>query len=342
MKNMKWLLGVSLALALSACGGGGSDCSLVGGAFCSSSEKAENKAPVARAGSSQSVLLADGLVKLDGSASTDANGDALTYQWSLLSKPGGSLASLIEPSSVKPSFLPDKLGAYVFSLVVADGKLSSDASLVTVLVSELNAPPVADAGPDQSVLLGSVVTLDGRDSSDANKADVLTFAWTLNKPDGTSQNLTGIRPTFTASLTGVYLASLLVSDGVSVSNIDTVRVQSAAANVAPVARISALTNVAMGSQVQLSGLASSDANNDALTYKWALLRKPTTLTGARADSVAVLSGVGLSTPVFTADVAGIYVVSLVVSDGQLSSEPVTAAVTVSDVNDVTGLDGQGN
>jgi hypothetical protein len=33
---------------------------------------------------------------------------------------------------------------------------------------------------------------------------------------------------------------------------------------------------------------------------------------------------------------------LVVSDGQLSSEPVTAAVTVSDVNDVTGLDGQGN
>jgi hypothetical protein len=341
MKKAKVWVMTGLVSLLTACGGG-SDCNFLGGAVCDSSTAVVNMAPVANAGASQSVLLNGVAVQLDGSGSTDANGDVITYQWSLLSKPSRSAATLSGATGVKPTFTPDVNGAYVFSLVVSDAKLTSAASLVTVSVSELNAPPVANAGSDQNVVLDSVVTLDGRDSTDANFGDQLTFSWSLSKPDGTSQSLTGVKPTFTANLAGVYTASLMVSDGVLTSEIDTVRVQVSAINLAPIAMISALSNVSMGSVVQLSSLSSSDANNDVLTYKWALLRKPTRLTGAKADSAAVLSGVGLANPVFTADVAGIYVVSLVVNDGKVNSEPVTAAVTVSDVNDATGLDGQGN
>ena len=91
-----------------------------------------NLLPVADAGNNQAVDVGD-TVSLDGSGSTDANGDAITYNWSLVSKPEGSLAEPDDPTAVAPSFLADKKGDYVLSLVVNDGLVSSEPSNVTVL-----------------------------------------------------------------------------------------------------------------------------------------------------------------------------------------------------------------
>lgn len=332
MKNLRVWCVLALLPVLAACGGGGSGCNLLGGALCDSSTPVENKAPVAVAGANQSVLLGAGSVKLNGSGSTDANGDTLTYQWTLVSRPTRSTAALSQATSVEPTFTPDVLGAYLFSLVVSDTKLNSATSFVTVTVSEVNAPPAANAGVDQSVLVNAVVSLDGRDSSDANRDDVLTFTWSLVRPDGTSTVLTGVRPTFTAALTGTYTASLTVRDAVSFSEPDAVRVVVSAVNAPPVAVITAPSSVVMGTRVQLSGASSTDSNRDTLNYKWALLNKPMKATGALADSAAVLSSATLVNPLFTADVAGLYVLSLVVNDGQVNSEPVTVLVTASAQN----------
>lgn len=332
MKNLRVWCVLALLPVLAACGGGGSGCNLLGGALCDSSTPAVNLAPVAVAGANQSVLLSAGSVKLNGSGSTDANGDSLNYQWTLVSRPSRSTAALSQATSVEPAFTPDVLGVYLFSLVVSDSKVSSATSLVTVTVSELNAPPVANAGVDQSVLVNAVVSLDGRDSSDANRDDVLTFTWSLVRPDGTSTVLTGVRPTFTAALTGIYTASLTVRDAVSSSEPDAVRVVVSAVNAPPVAVITAPTSVVMSTRVQLSGASSTDSNRDTLNYKWALLNKPMKATGALADSAAVLSSAILVNPLFTADVAGVYVLSLVVNDGQVNSEPVTVTVTASGQN----------
>ena len=332
MKNLRVWCVLALLPVLAACGGGGSGCNLLGGALCDSSTPVENKAPVAVAGANQSVLLGAGSVKLNGSGSTDANGDTLTYQWTLVSRPNRSTAALSQATSVEPTFTPDVLGAYLFSLVVSDTKLNSATSFVTVTVSEVNAPPAANAGVDQSVLVNAVVSLDGRDSSDANRDDVLTFTWSLVRPDGTSTVLTGVRPTFTAALTGTYTASLTVRDAVSSSEPDAVRVVVSAVNAPPVAVITAASSVVVGTRVQLSGASSTDSNRDTLNYKWALLNKPMKATGALADSAAVLSSATLVNPLFTADVAGVYVLSLVVNDGQVNSEPVTVTVTASGQN----------
>ncbi len=291
-----------------------------------------NIAPVAKAGSNQSVLLGSGVVRLDGSGSTDANGDTLSYQWALLSKPASSLSTLSESTSVRPAFTPDVPGEYIFSLLVRDGKLSSVPSAVSVTVSEVNAPPVANAGIDQSVLINTVVTLDGRESSDANRNDVLTFTWSLVRPDGTSAVLTGVRPTFTAAMSGAYTASLTVRDALSSSEPDAVRVLVSALNAPPVAVITAASSVLVGGAVQLSAANSTDSNRDALTFSWSLLSKPMKASGALADSAAVLAAPTLVNPVFTADVAGVYVLSLVVSDGKVNSEPVTVTVTASSQN----------
>ncbi len=332
MKNFRVWCVLAVLPVLAACGGGGPGCNLLGGALCDSPNPVVNQAPVAVAGANQSVLLGAVSVKLNGSGSTDANGDVLTYQWAMVSRPSRSTAALSQATSVEPTFTPDVLGVYLFSLVVSDGKLSSATSLVTVTVSELNAPPVANAGVDQSVLVNAVVSLDGRDSSDANRDDVLTFTWSLVRPDGTSAVLTGVRPTFTAAMTGTYTASLTVRDAVSSSEPDAVRVVVSAVNAPPVAVITASSSVVVGTRVQLSAASSTDSNRDALTYRWSLLNKPMKATGALADSAAVLSSATLVNPLFTADVAGVYVLSLVVNDGLVNSEPVTVAVTASALN----------
>ena len=120
-------------MLLATCGGGGSASTPV------TPVTPVNAAPVANAGLAQSVLTGT-LVTLDGSASTDANNDALTYSWSLTSKPAGSGAALLSPTAVKPTFTADVAGTYVAALTVSDGKLSSSAATVSLTATSPVTP----------------------------------------------------------------------------------------------------------------------------------------------------------------------------------------------------------
>ena len=284
-----------------------------------------NVAPVANAGSNMSEVL-NKVITLDGSASSDPNGDPLTYKWKLLSLPSGSKATLTSDTSAKPTFTADIAGVYVFTLQVNDGKVDSAIATVSVTASAANVAPVANAGVNQSVVLGTV-TLDGSASSDAN-GDTLTYKWALlSSPSGSSAVLaspTSAKPTFTAVLPGVYVFSLQVSDGKLDSSVVTTTVTASASNVAPVANPGAFQSVVLG-PVTLDGSASSDANGDTLTYKWVLIAKP-------IGSAAVLSSETSAKPSFTADIVGVYVASLVVSDGKLTSDIKTTAVTAAAAN----------
>ena len=70
-------------------------------------------------------------VKLDGSGSYGKSCD-LSYAWTLATKPAGSNASLANAGSVKPTFVPDRSGDYVFNLVVGEAGGTSDPASVTV------------------------------------------------------------------------------------------------------------------------------------------------------------------------------------------------------------------
>lgn len=286
-----------------------------------------NAAPVANAGVAQNVV-AGSVVTLDGSASWDANSDPLTYAWTLSSKPAGSTAALTTATSAKPTFTADAAGTYVATVIVNDGKVNSSAATVSITAAVANVAPVANAGVAQNVVAGTLVTLNGSTSSDAN-GDTLTYAWTLiSKPAGSTASLTGATsalPSFTADAAGTYVASLAVNDGKLNSTATTVTVTAAAANVAPVASAGVAQNVVAGTVVTLDGSASSDANGDVLTYAWTLTAKP-------AGSSAILSSATLAKPAFTADVAGTYVANLTANDGKLSSVATTVAVTASIAN----------
>lgn len=286
-----------------------------------------NAVPVANAGTNQNVTAAT-LTTLDGTASTDADLDGLSYTWSLISKPSSSNAALSSTTSPKPTFTPDVAGTYVASLVVSDGKDRSPTAVVTVIASGSNSAPVANAGSAQSVSTAAVVTLNGTGSTDAN-GDTLTYRWTLtSKPSSSTAALssaTVASPTFTADLAGSYVASLVVNDSkVDSTNTSTVTITASAANSAPVANAGPVQTVSRTGgtvTVTLTGAGSTDANSDTLTYKWTVGYQPAT------SSITLLLPTTVS-PTFAATVAGIYVFTLVVNDGKVDSAVSTVAITV--------------
>jgi hypothetical protein len=109
---------------------------------------------VANAGPNQTVFVTQ-TVQLNGSSSTDVDGDPLTYSWSFLSRPAGSTSALSDPAVVNPTFVVDKAGNYVVQLIVNDGFVNSAPSTVTI--STTNSPPVAQC-QNVSVIAGSLCT----------------------------------------------------------------------------------------------------------------------------------------------------------------------------------------
>ncbi|MBO6620533.1 MAG: fibro-slime domain-containing protein [Balneola sp.] len=255
-----------------------------------------NTIPVADAGADQSVTAtgATTSVTLDGSGSSDADGDALSYSWTL----NGSVVSTDASFSTN---LAD--GSYTFSLTVSDGE-ASDSDDVSVTV--VNTIPVADAGADQSVTATGAttsVTLDGSGSSDAD-GDALSYSWTLNG------SVVSTDASFSTSLAdGSYTFSLTVSDGeasdsddVSVTVVNTIPVADAGAD-------QTLEATGATTTVTLNGSAT-DADGDALTYSWS--------NGAMDASTSVNLAVGTHT--FT----------LTVTDEQGATDSDQVTVTITD------------
>ncbi len=167
--------------------------------------------PVADAGVDLQRDVSD-LVTLDGTGSSDPEADPITYNWAFTSKPASSTATLTNPTTDSPSFTADVQGYYVIELIVDDGKVSS-ADTVTVRAGNI---PDADAGNDQNVTTGTLVTLDGSVSSDPD-LDPITYSWTFAViPVGSAATLSGattVALTFTPDLDGVYSIQLIVNDG---------------------------------------------------------------------------------------------------------------------------------
>ncbi|MBT8066895.1 MAG: DUF4382 domain-containing protein [Gammaproteobacteria bacterium] len=95
----------------------------------------QNQAPVANAGPDQAVEVGATVV-LDGTGSTDADEDMLTYSWTL-EVPMDSSAALDDASSATPRFTADIAGSYAAILVVNDGAVDSVADEVVVTAEEV-------------------------------------------------------------------------------------------------------------------------------------------------------------------------------------------------------------
>ena len=284
----------------------------------------ENNAPIASAGNDQSVYEGE-LVTLSAVGSMDPDGDQITFSWTA---PTGIFLS--SRFSVQPTFTAPQVDVDTdleFTLVVNDGEINSEPDTVIVTVKKnTNNTPTANAGPDQNVDEGDVVTLDGTASSDPD-SDPLTYLWTA--PSGiTLSSNTASQPTFTApqvSTATPYEFTLVVNDGTTDSERDTVVVTVNNVNQAPTANAGPDQIVDEGDLVTLNGTSSSDPDSDPLTYLWT------------APAGITLSSNTASQPTFTApevSTATPYEFTLVVNDGTTDSERDTVIVTVNNVEGV--------
>ena len=205
---------------------------VIDGTGCSSTDTVfgtvVNQPPNADAGPQRTVPKRT-WVALDGTESSDPDGDELAFDWT---QTAGPPIGLTGRDTATPAFAPPRAGVYEFRLTVEDGfGLTATA---TVRITATNAPPTADAGADQVAWGSARVTLDGSRSSDPDD-DALAYDWVLlSGPDVVVEGPTTARPTFTPVEPGRYTFRLRVADGDGGVSEDTVVVDVLSAPPVPV------------------------------------------------------------------------------------------------------------
>jgi RHS repeat-associated protein len=279
-------------------------------------------APVANPGIAQTVTVGT-VVALDGTGSTDSDARALTYAWSVTSKPAGSNAALSASAAAKPTIVVDLPGNYVIQLIVNDGFLSSTPTTVTISTNDV--PPVANPGGNQTVSAGATVELDGSASSDSVNHP-LTYAWAiLSEPSGGTATLsssTVAKPTFVAAIAGTYVVQLIVNDGYVNSQPATVTVTAKPVNKPPVVSAGANQTITLPTNsVTLNGTATDDGlPNSTLAIQWSVLASANGSTVTFSQPTSAVTQATFSGP-------GQYVLQLSANDSQYTTSA-TTTITV--------------
>jgi hypothetical protein len=73
--------------------------------------------------------------RLHGACSHDPNGLPLRHHWAIVDQPNGSAIALPNADVISPTVIPDLEGRYRLSLIVSNGKLTSEPAFVTVLAN---------------------------------------------------------------------------------------------------------------------------------------------------------------------------------------------------------------
>jgi hypothetical protein len=282
----------------------------------------DNDPPIAEAGPNQNVNEGN-LVILNGSNSYDTDlGDSITYRWEQIG--GSPTVTLGGANTAQASFTAPNVGAggasLTFELTVTDSGGLKDTDNAIVNVTGKNEPPIADAGPDQTVGEESLVTLDGSNSSDPEgpKGKSLLYQWkqTAGMPSVTLSNPQSVQPMFTApnvSSGGASLRfELTVTDSGGLQSTDTTIVNVTGDNDPPTANAGADQTVDENTVVILHGSNSYDPDDGIKSYQWeqiggpvVTLSEPTIEQPTFAAPEVSADGVSLTFQLTVKDVAGL-------------------------------------
>ena len=276
----------------------------------------DNIKPVADAGGPSRIVNPVDTITLDGSGSYDKGyGSGITsYSWKRIGGTGDSSITLQNANTETPSFVTESLKvgsptvSHIFELTVTDTNGATDTDIITILIDAPNAPPVAEAGTDQTVFSGTVVELDGSGSYDIeDRSSELTYTWThvgstLSRTV-TLTNPNTFNPSFTTDILEpghtdvIDVFELRVTDSEGASHRDVTVITTQSENLPPIANAGSYQSVDSETLVTLDGSKSLDRDGSIVSYYW---EKRTDITGVSNVDIE-LSDPNAVNPTFTSD-----------------------------------------
>ena len=218
-----------------------------------------NTPPTADAGPDRTVTGGQS-VELDGTGSSDPDGDSLSYSWS-------GTSYLSDVSSPTPTFHAPDVGStttYTAELEVTDGNGGSDTDTVSITVEPANQPPTADITISPlTPETDDSVTFDASGSTDPD-GPISSYEWSIDGMTSTGETVTR-----TFSDDGEYTVELTVTgnEGETDTTTQTVRVS----NREPTAEIAVSpSSPATGESVTFDASGSSDPDGSITSYEWSI------------------------------------------------------------------------
>jgi len=290
-----------------------------------------NVLPIARAGADITISASLGTVNLNGSSSSDADGNIVRYIWRQVSGPStGNIASLVSTNGLTAVTGLTVVGAYQYELKVIDNRTGSSTATVTVNVTNGvvggNVPPVARAGADVSMTLpANSTTLNGSTSGDQD-GTIVSYSWTrISGPTQfTIANSTAASTSLSNLVQGTYVFRLTVNDNAGATGTDditiTVNAGATQTNQPPVAKAgSDITIILPANSTNLNGSGSFDPDGSIGSYYWTKLSGPSQYS---------ISNSTLASPTLSNLVSGTYQFLLTINDTQGALGRDTVQVTV--------------
>jgi len=281
--------------------------------------QASNTPPIVNAGSNQAITLPANAAILSGTASGTNGATISSYSWTKVS---GGTANIVSPASPTTSVSGLVQGAYVFQLTATDNNGLTASAQVTVTVNPAaSQPPVANAGPNQTITLpANSISITG--SGTSATGTIVGYAWYQLSGPNASTILTPnqAKATFTNLVQGTYVFRLTVTDNLGATGTADVTVivnpavsQPPVANAGPSQTITLPVNT-----VTLQGSGTS-ASGTIVSYAWSQVSGPSSATIVSATQ---------ATTVVNNLVQGTYTFQLLVTDNQGASGAATVTVTV--------------
>ena len=284
-------------------------------------------APVARPGNGIVARVGDS-VTLDGGASSDANGDALTFNWSLIHRPQNSTSNLSGPDTQMPQLQLDKRGVYIVQLIVTAGGLVSEPQTISVTATNEDPQFISAAVTAAQVAVPYLYDVMAFDPD----GDALTYSLTQS-PAGMTINTSSGVISWTPDAAGAVTVGIKVEDGRDgiATQTYTLVIDQPSGNLPPEITITGDPNVVLGQSVTLQ-VAANDPEGEPVQLSIQPIPLP------QGSSFDPETGMFSFRPV--AGQLGTFLFTFIAGDGALTAaQDVNIAVTQGDPNALTRIIG---
>ncbi len=200
----------------------------------------------------------DDTLQADGSASSDSDGEVISYAWSFADE---------NSTEKNPTFKIKTLGEQKICLSVIDNdNLNSGEVCQTITALAIpNIRPTASFNPDESLICtqGESISLDAKSSSDED-GSLVEYSWNI-------QSLSGETPIFSCDTVGESQICLKVIDNGDLTSAEVCKdvIISKKANILPIATITNLNSECIvGKEFYPDSSNSNDTDGNVTAYEW--------------------------------------------------------------------------